>query len=655
MKNRQYKKLLAMAMVMALIGTGTPSLVVNVCAADKTKAKTEITDTKKVGNSVTNNSTKDETVYAKINPDGSIKEVIVSDQLKNVNDLSSIKDISCLSNVENVKGNEKVTQLGDSLVWNGDGNDICYQGTTQKELPVSVNVTYKLDGKDISAADLVGKSGHVTIHYDYDNHSKQGEVYTPFLMVTGMVLDTDKYSNIDVINGKVSSDGERNIAIGMALPKLKESLGLTDIDIPDYFEVSADVTEYEPLNMVTVATNEIFNEIDDSKFDSLDELKDSMGDLQDASNKLVDGSGQLKDGLDQLLSKSGELTGGIGALAAGGNKLAEGTGALAVGTQKLQAGVSGLSGGIQELGNGLLTIKGKLPELKQGATGLREGSAALADGMETEVKAGAQRIQGGANSLAATADKVAGGMNALTGTLTTSQAANQAALDALGRVDTTALDPAIKAEIDTAMAKIQESLAYQNGASTNLSALANGVSGADESMKNGALALAAGSQGLMDGSDYIQGKLLEASQGAGQIEAGVDKLDAGITDGYNGTQKLIGGTNLLSTGVGDAQSGANQLAAGATELNNGLGTLQSGAGQLIDGVQQLDNGSKELNSGMIQFNEEGIQKLADAFSGDIEGMLEKMGDVVNASKEYKNFSGISEGMDGSVKFIFMAN
>lgn len=111
----------------------------------------------------------------------------MSDQLKNVKDVSEIKDVSTLQNIENVKGDEAFTQKSNSITWNGDSKDICYQGTTTQALPVGVTITYTLDGKSISAGELQGKSGHLRIRYQYQNTSgKNGSEYTPFLRVTGL-------------------------------------------------------------------------------------------------------------------------------------------------------------------------------------------------------------------------------------------------------------------------------------------------------------------------------------------------------------------------------------------------------------------------------------------------------------------------------------
>lgn len=115
------------------------------------------------------------------------------------------------------------------------------------------------------------------------------------------------------------------------------------------------------------------------------------------------------------------------------------------------------------------------------------------------------------------------------------------------------------------------------------------------------------------------------------------------------------GAQSVANGASQLASGASQLNSGAGTLSTGLNTLQSSTGALVSGVEQLDSGAAELNSGMIQFNEEGIEKLVSVFDGDIDALLDKANELLDASKEYKNFSGIADGMDGSVKFIFVSD
>ena len=397
MKNREVRVFIASMMLVSLVAgslAGAPLTApeegtVTVTAAEfagaenketaKTGSETKSSEEKKseknssekkaskTGSSEKNDSkekasakpTKEETVYAKIDGSGSVKSVTVSDQLKNISDSSKLEDISDLKDIVNVKGDEAFSAMGKSVVWDTADSDICYQGSTSKELPVGIKITYKLDGKDISDAELKGKSGHVAIRYTYENKSgSKGKAATPFMMATGLLMDEDVFKNVTVENGRLISDGERNMVIGYGLPAMKDILGIEekDLDIPDYFEIEADVTEYEPVEGMTIATNSIFNDLDTDRFDSLDELKDSMNELQDASSQLVSGSGELKNGIDTLLASSGTLTDGIDQLVSGGGELQAGTNELANGGNALADGNARLADGTGLLLDGTRTL-----------------------------------------------------------------------------------------------------------------------------------------------------------------------------------------------------------------------------------------------------------------------------------------------------------
>ena len=95
---------------------------------------------------------KEETVYVNAASDGTPQEITVSDWLKNSASAGDLSDVSDLKDIKNVKGDETFSQNGDKLTWDTDDKDIYYQGTTEKELPVSVKLTYYLDGKKISGS-----------------------------------------------------------------------------------------------------------------------------------------------------------------------------------------------------------------------------------------------------------------------------------------------------------------------------------------------------------------------------------------------------------------------------------------------------------------------------------------------------------------------
>ena len=278
-------------------------------------------DTKAASAAAEERASKEETVYVIAGADGKQQSVIVSDWLKNPNKETSLQDVSDLTDIENVKGDETWTANGTSLTWDAQGNDIYYQGKSETELPVTMNISYQLDGKDIAPAELAGKSGKVTIRFDYENHctttatvdGKEETLYVPFAALTGMLLDNERFTNIEVTNGRVVNDGSHTVVVGIAFPGLQDDLNIErdTLELPDYVEVSADVTDFALDTTLTLATNSVFSALQDSDFETVDDLKASFAKLTDAMQQLLDGSSELFEGLETLLEKSQTLVDGV--------------------------------------------------------------------------------------------------------------------------------------------------------------------------------------------------------------------------------------------------------------------------------------------------------------------------------------------------------
>ncbi|MEE1329716.1 MAG: hypothetical protein U0K18_00725, partial [Acutalibacteraceae bacterium] len=271
-------KIIAVGAAGIIAGTSVTAATIG---ETKKKADTEDTQTSVSENTENNNTkaAKDETVYVIANADGSVKKIIVSDWIKNSLSEKNLKDKSELKDVKNVKGDESYVMDSDNMrVWNADGEDIYYQGTISKELPVDLKVSYKLDGRSVSADEIAGKSGKATIRFDYVNKQysevtidgKTEKIYVPFVMLTGLMLDNDVFSNVEVSNGKLINDGDRTVVAGFALPGLKENLAIdsSKLEIPDYVEVTADVKNFSLTTTLTLATNSLFNEFDTSKLNT---------------------------------------------------------------------------------------------------------------------------------------------------------------------------------------------------------------------------------------------------------------------------------------------------------------------------------------------------------------------------------------------------
>ncbi|MBO4474302.1 MAG: hypothetical protein J5750_05240, partial [Clostridiales bacterium] len=313
-------------------------------------------------NLATDSAFKEETVYVIAGKEGSVQKVIVSDWIRNTAGKTGVSDVSDLEDISVLKEGESFTLGGDNTrVWDTTTDDIYYQGNIEKELPVDIKVSYFLDGAAISPEELLGKSGRVTIRFDYSNHAyemkeidgKEEKIYVPFTMLTGVLLDNAVFSNVSVSNGKLVNDGSRTVVVGLAFPGLAEDLGISSdsFPIPDYVEISADCVNFSLGMTVTLASTELVSAIDPDKLTSNSDidLEGSLSELTDAMDQLIDGSSKLYDGLCTLLSKSQELVNGVDQLAEGAQKLKDGAAAVDEGAGKISDGSSQLYVGLSEL------------------------------------------------------------------------------------------------------------------------------------------------------------------------------------------------------------------------------------------------------------------------------------------------------------------
>ncbi|WP_287493334.1 hypothetical protein [Sellimonas sp.] len=364
---------------------------------------------------------KEETVYVNTDAAGKQKSVTVSEQLKGIRSTGIVADESILDGIKNIKGDENVSQNGNRLTWQAKGEDIFYQGTTEQELPVSMKTVYILDGKEISPEELDGKNGHLEIRITYENHAKRtvsvkgGEetVFSPIVLVTGLILPNKTCSDVRIDNGKVINDGDKNIILGVAMPGLKESLGMKEgeaaeiLTIPDTLTISADVEDFSMPSTYTVGLTDVLDEIDPDSFDSLDELSDSLAKMEDAALELVQGSKELSKGADTLGSRYAEFDQGIDTMQSGIDVLDAGAASLAAGIAEYTSGTDTLNAGIQtyfgengELSATITEYKNGVNTLLAGIEEYTEGADTLADGVNTYV-AGEEKLAEGAKQLSA--------------------------------------------------------------------------------------------------------------------------------------------------------------------------------------------------------------------------------------------------------------
>lgn len=313
----------------------------------------------------------EETVYSKLNQDGESYKSTITTTIEDDKDIKTLQD-------EN-----------------------------KEELPIECKISYFLDGKELSSKEIVGKSGRVTVKLEYKNKEvnkvevlgKEEELYTPFIVVSGVVLDITKNKNIEVNHGKLITNGNKVIAVGIALPGLQESLNVTssDIEIPNAIEISMDTEKFEIGNIMSYATPKTLSELD-LDFNSFDEIFSKVTDLKEASIKIEEGGTELTDGITSLNDGALKVNDGVIALDTGISTLQDGAMTLNNGAITLKNGSLEYTKKSEEFSDAMNTVSGGLSSLNSSYSEVNDGINKL-NTSSKELNNGAKSVSDGAKTV----------------------------------------------------------------------------------------------------------------------------------------------------------------------------------------------------------------------------------------------------------------
>lgn len=438
-----------------------------------------------------NPTEKTETVYSVLNSDGSISDTIVSSWLHDEDGINNIKETLNLTDVKNIKSNEKPSKDGNTYTWNAKGNDVYYEGTATKQLPVSVKIRYELDGQEISANDIQGKSGHLKLTISFTNNYSEVKningksiVIHPSYLAGGMLnMSTGKFSNVKCESGKIVNDGTNEMLAFANIPGLNETLKSAGLDkvnnqlgISDDVTVEADVNDFDLGSIMVGMTNEIDLASELGDIGSVSELTDGIDQLIEADDQLIDGSKQLYDGTTQLKEQAAPLTGSsdqVRQLSSGAIQLNDGVKALQTGISQYTAGASAINEGVNQLYG-----------IPQGAAQISEGittykTQSLVSGID-DLSAGLdtfrQKVKAGLSSADTTAmmeklDEASNTLNTMSDTLNKDAGIvsdlNQAMLDAKISDTLAELKVVKETKLPALQNAINEQIKINNNAYTN--------------------------------------------------------------------------------------------------------------------------------------------------------------------------------------------
>lgn len=276
---------------------------------------------------------------------------------------------------------------------------------------------------------------------------------------------------------------------------------------------------------------------------------------------------------------------------------------------------------------------------------LKDGSAKVSDGASS-LDAGLGRLSDGASELSSGASDLAKGTTQLATGATELQTGTQSLADKLPE-----LTKGITSLVNGSNELVKNNDTLNVGA-TALNDGASQLSAGTQSLMNSVPTLTSGIKQLVDGSNTLVANNDTLNAGATALNAGASQLSAG-------TQSLMNSVPTLTSGIKQLVDGSNTLVANNAQLNSGASQLADGTNQIVSGVDQLTTGSKTLSEGahtladgMVQFNEEGINKILDAYNGDLKPFTDKLQAVIDAGEEYQTYSAIADGQTGSVKFIY---
>lgn len=533
-------------------------------------------------------------------------------------------------------------------------NKLYYKGFEDAQIPVTMKVSYTLNGEPIEAKKLAGKDGEVNIRIEYKNHIKSGNVYVPFMVMTGMILDGDKFSNVKIDSGRVIDDGDKKMVAGFAFPGMNESIGLKSkgLDFPGEVNIKARVKDFELDEVYSMASTDLFKNIDMSKVNTMEGLQDKLS--------------QLEKGTDQLLQGSSKLAKGNLQMAKGASKLTEAGRKFSKATKQVAEGNKALNEKAPELSSGI----GKL---QQGSQKLYEGNSGLLTGLkrllgtspnaENRRGSGLKALEAGADRAEAGSEKLFDGIKSLDGGLSKLTQNNDALKNGLAQM----------------IGGIEASCAKQKNL---IPTLDNGIAQADKSVK--ALE-AAGQTGTRDYIEAVnkraelmaQKKVITQSvkeseklivglktyqknisgymDGVAAIKDGIDKngLVKGADSLASGNKALAAGTKAASSAVeSELIPGAGKLVQGSKELNAGIIALQGGSKTLVKGIRRLNSGSMKLYKGTVVFSckegelAEGALKLAEGSKALNQG-ISRMVDTLKSEIARLDAKGIEKAVNNA--------
>ena len=671
-------------------GSGSPAAGAESAAANGSEGdKTEVVFNPPVDTPFVTPGEKDESVYVKADAAGRPTEKTVEVVLKKIEGSDPIEDRSNLREIKNTEGNEEYTEAGEGrYLWQNNGEDIHYKGKSDQALPVNVRITYYLEGQEVSAEKIAGKTGKVKIRFDYENNTD-----VPFMVLSAAMLPADVFSDVEVTNGRLMDLGDQKAVIGFAFPGLMDTLKLVDyepteeIELPEYVEIEARAEDFALDFTASVVSTGLFEDLEDKDLEDLDKLPEDMDELTDASTEIRDAAQELADGGSEFGDYLSQYFDGLSQLSEGTDSLDQGLTLLSQNISKISEGSKGLQSELDQIDQSLAKVdlsalsspeskkaseaaQAALQSIGENSTALKEKLTAVGTNLETvqtfvkDVNAyigQVQDLQKAIEELPAPDLAAADYENGWTERLNdeaASQAkekAQEAADDVRDSIieivkgsslpDDLGLTDEQKAQI---IAQIVESI-DENKVTVNEEDIEISLDAAFGEIRDGIQKEAEGQRNTLrdvslkiaepsvpDLEALSPEKMEEITQIIGNMEQSLAVIGAYA----EGMSQTASGLTELSAALTQLKAGVSQLSGGSAQLSEGLGLFEKaleaaseGSAQLSSAMKTVSSAGGELGSAYWQLVD-GMNEFADGIAEFDEEGIQSLAEL--AGPEYKD-------------------
>ena len=240
------------------------------------------------------NTLKEEVVYVNLNANGAVEEINVVN-IFNLPEGGTITDYGAYESLRNMTSTDPIKYKLDTVTIDATPGKLYYEGKLSSTvIPWNIDVRYYLDGQELTAKEVAGKSGNLKIAIDISrNQNSDTNFFAGFALQVSLTLDTAKCSHIVATDATIANVGSSKQITYTILPSTGANLEITST--VSNFSMDGISINAIPLNLNV--------ELDDAALMSqVNELMSALAQLDNGASSLHSGISDLQSGAQSGLA-----------------------------------------------------------------------------------------------------------------------------------------------------------------------------------------------------------------------------------------------------------------------------------------------------------------------------------------------------------------